>query len=373
MAEPVITLKQVDVNFSEKNKSVHAVDHVDLTVERGDIYGIVGYSGAGKSTLVRTINLLQRPTSGQVTVLGQDMLSLNASDLRSERRRIGMIFQHFNLMNSLTIAGNVAFPLKGTLVKDKDKDGNEILRKITKQEISKKVTDLLALVGLSERATAYPTELSGGQKQRVGIARALASDPEILISDEATSALDPKTTSSILQLLASLNQRLGLTIVLITHEMEAVKQVCNKVAVMDDGRIIERGDLLHIFAAPQQQLTKDFIDTTIQIDEAIEAVRDQPAVRNLQAPDQLVRLTYVGASTDQPLVATLFKEYNVTANILFGDIQILQGTPFGNLLVVLSGTEDDLNRAFDYLKQSDVTVQHLSATAEKGATPHEFD
>ncbi|MFD1485309.1 methionine ABC transporter ATP-binding protein [Lacticaseibacillus baoqingensis] len=346
--EVVITLKDVDVRFHEKNRDVHAVDHVDLTVERGDIYGIVGYSGAGKSTLVRAINLLQRPTSGSVTVLGEDMLALSPKALRAERKRIGMIFQHFNLMNSLTIADNVAFPLKG-------------LR--PKAEIQAKVTELLELVGLEDRATAFPTELSGGQKQRVGIARALASDPEILISDEATSALDPKTTSAILDLLKQLNEKLGLTIVLITHEMEAVKQICNKVAVMDEGAIIERGSLLEIFAKPQQKLTKDFIDTTIQLDAAIESVRQQPAVAHLAGADQLVRLTYLGASTDQPLVATLYKDFNVTANILFGDIQILQGTPFGNLIVVLSGTQADIEQTFKYLAANDVQVQHIDKEA----------
>jgi D-methionine transport system ATP-binding protein len=339
----------VDVQFREKNRSVHAVDHVDLTVERGDIYGVVGYSGAGKSTLVRTINLLQRPTSGAVNVLGEDMLALSPKQLRGERKRIGMIFQHFNLMNSLTIADNVAFPLKGIK---------------PKAEIDKKVQEMLKLVGLENRATAFPTELSGGQKQRVGIARALASDPEILISDEATSALDPKTTSSILELLKELNETLGLTIVLITHEMEAVKQICNKVAVMDAGRIIERGSLLDIFAKPQEQLTKDFIDTTLQLDAAIESVRKQPAVAHLQGADQLVRLTYLGASTDQPLVATLYKDFNVTANILFGDIQILQGTPFGNLIVVLSGSQADIDRTFKYLADNDVQVQHITTEAE---------
>ncbi|WP_125702989.1 methionine ABC transporter ATP-binding protein [Lacticaseibacillus daqingensis] len=347
--DAIITLDQIDVEFKEKTRSVHAVDHVDLTVERGDIYGIVGYSGAGKSTLVRVINLLQRPTAGTVTVLGQDMLALDARQLRAKRKRIGMIFQHFNLMNSRTIAENVAFPLKGHTPAAK---------------IKAKVDELLELVGLADRASAYPAELSGGQKQRVGIARALASDPEILISDEATSALDPKTTSAILDLLKSLNERLGLTIVLITHEMEAVKQICNKVAVMDEGRIIERGSLLNIFAKPEQQLTKDFIDTTLQLDAALAAVRKQPAVQALKAPDQLVRLTYVGASTDQPLVATLYKEFSVTANILFGDIQILQGTPFGNLIVVLSGTQADLDRTFAYLKANDVTVQALNEQEE---------
>lgn len=347
--EAVITLSDVDVQFREKNRSVHAVDHVDLTVERGDIYGVVGYSGAGKSTLVRTINLLQRPTSGAVNVLGEDMLALSPKQLRGERKRIGMIFQHFNLMNSLTIADNVAFPLKGIK---------------PKAEIDQKVQEMLKLVGLEDRATAFPTELSGGQKQRVGIARALASDPEILISDEATSALDPKTTSSILELLKELNETLGLTIVLITHEMEAVKQICNKVAVMDAGRIIERGSLLDIFAKPQEQLTKDFIDTTLQLDAAIESVRKQPAVAHLQGADQLVRLTYLGASTDQPLVATLYKDFNVTANILFGDIQILQGTPFGNLIVVLSGSQADIDRTFKYLADNDVQVQHITTEAE---------
>ncbi|WP_225047107.1 methionine ABC transporter ATP-binding protein [Lacticaseibacillus kribbianus] len=346
MAEAIITLNQIDVLFKEKARSVHAVDHVDLTVNRGDVYGIVGYSGAGKSTLVRVINLLQRPTTGSVTVLGQDMLALDAKALRGERKRIGMIFQHFNLMNSRTVAENVAFPLRGHK---------------SKAEIAAKVEELLELVGLADRATAYPAELSGGQKQRVGIARALASDPEILISDEATSALDPKTTSAILDLLKSLNEKLGLTIVLITHEMEAVKQICNKVAVMDAGRIIERGNLLDIFAKPEQKLTKDFIDTTLQLDAAVAAVKQQPAVANLKSPDRLVRLTYLGASTDQPLVATLYKDFNVTANILFGDIQILQGTPFGNLIVVLSGTAADLERTFAYLAQNDVTVLDLNA------------
>ncbi|MDE3314936.1 methionine ABC transporter ATP-binding protein [Lacticaseibacillus zeae] len=342
--QAVVTLKDVDVEFHGKTRSVHAVDHVNLTVNRGDIYGIVGYSGAGKSTLVRTINLLQRPTSGSVNVLGQDMLALSAAQLRKERKRIGMIFQHFNLMNSRTIADNVAFPLKGIK---------------SKQEIKKKVAELLDLVGLTDRANSYPAQLSGGQKQRVGIARALASDPEILISDEATSALDPKTTSSILDLLKSLNERLGLTIVLITHQMEAVKQICNRVAVMDAGAIIERGDLLQVFSNPKQQLTKDFIDTTLQLDQAIESVLQQPAVKNLGPNDRLLRLTYVGVSADQPLVAKLFESYQVTANILFGDIQILQDTPFGNLIVVLSGDQAQVDAGIQYLKQQDVKIEDI--------------
>jgi D-methionine transport system ATP-binding protein len=351
--EKVVVFDDVDVVFKEKKKkAVHAVDHVSLTVNRGDIYGIVGYSGAGKSTLVRLINLLQRPTSGTVTVLGDDMQKLSAKDLRLKRRKIGMIFQHFNLMASRTIADNVAFPLKGTMSKD---------------QIKQKVAELLELVGLADRANAYPSELSGGQKQRVGIARALASDPEVLISDEATSALDPKTTSSILELLKSLNEKLGLTIVLITHQMEAVKQICTRVAVMDAGAVIERGSLLEIFAHPQQQLTKDFIDTTMQLDATLKAISKQPAVQNLGDNERLVRLTYVGASTDQPLIATLYSQYNVTANILFGDIQSLQDTPFGNLIVVLSGAKDDIDRALKYLVDGDVTVTDVSLNTKEEA------
>lgn len=341
-AETVVAFDDVDVVFKEKNKkAVHAVNHVSLKVNRGDIYGVVGYSGAGKSTLVRLVNRLQTPTSGSVTVLGDDMAKLSASELRAKRRHIGMIFQHFNLMASRTIADNVAFPLRGIA---------------SKSAIKKKVADLLDMVGLSERANAYPSELSGGQKQRVGIARALASDPEVLISDEATSALDPKTTESILDLLKSVNQRLGITIVLITHQMEAVKQICNRVAVMDSGRVIERGTLLDIFAHPQQQLTKDFIDTTMQMSKTLKAISKQPAVQHLGPEAQLVRLTYLGSSTDQPMIATLFSQYNVTANILFADIQSLQNTPFGNLIVILTGAENDIKAAIKYLSGEDVTV-----------------
>lgn len=343
--EAVVSFKDVNVVFKDKKKeAVHAVDHVSLDVNRGDIYGIVGYSGAGKSTLVRLINLLQRPTSGTVTVLGDDMMQLSATKLRDKRRKIGMIFQHFNLMASRTIADNVAFPLRGIK---------------SKAEIKAKVDELLELVGLSDRANAYPSELSGGQKQRVGIARALASDPEILISDEATSALDPKTTASILSLLKELNEKLGLTIVLITHQMEAVKQVCNKVAVMENGAVIERGSLLDIFAHPQTPLTQDFIETTMQLDATIETISHQSAVQNLSATSRLMRLTYVGDTTDEPLIATLLQEYHVVANILFADIQSLQETPFGNLIVVLSGQERNIEDALDYLKKRDVTVAEV--------------
>jgi len=343
--EAIIQLKDIDVTFHNKGQTVEAVKKVSLTVERGDIYGVVGYSGAGKSTLVRVINRLQRPTAGSVEVSGQDILALNPRELRTARTKIGMIFQHFNLMASRTIADNVGYPLKGRLSRDERK---------------KKVAHLLDLVGLSEKAEDYPAQLSGGQKQRVAIARALANDPEILISDEATSALDPKTTSSILELLKRLNKELGLTVVLITHEMEAVKEICNKVAVMEAGEIIERGDLVTIFSRPEKPLTQDFINTATQINQALEKIFRQAATLNLSESQQLVQLQYVGASTDAPLITELYKRYGVVSNILYGNVEILQDTPLGNLIVVMSGEPDKLAAAWQYCQDAGINITHLN-------------
>ena len=343
--EAIIQLKDIDVTFHNKGQTVEAVKKVSLTVDRGDIYGVVGYSGAGKSTLVRVINRLQRPTAGSVIVNGQDILSLSSHDLRTARTKIGMIFQHFNLMASRTIADNVGYPLKGRLPHEDRK---------------KKVAHLLDLVGLSEKATDYPAQLSGGQKQRVAIARALANDPEILISDEATSALDPKTTSSILALLKRLNKELGLTVVLITHEMEAVKEICNKVAVMEDGEIIERGDLVSIFSRPQKPLTQDFINTATQINQALEKIFRQADSLQLSDSQQLVQLQYVGASTDAPLITELYKRYGVVSNILYANVEILQNTPLGNLIVVMSGEPDKLAAAWQYCQDAGISITHLN-------------
>lgn len=355
--QPIIELKNIDVIFKEPEREVRAVDDVQLSVNKGDIFGIVGYSGAGKSTLVRVINLLQRPTNQEavVKVNGADMLQLNAKDLRAKRRNIGMIFQHFNLMNSLTIADNVEFALK--------KSG------LSKTERHQRVKELLELVGLADKSHDYPSQLSGGQKQRVGIARALANRPDILISDEATSALDPKTTESILDLLADLNRKLGLTIVLITHEMDAVKQICNRVAVMDNGKVIEEGDLLQVFSQPRAELTKDFIDTTTHIQSSLAVVEKQAIVQNLRPGEALVQLGYVGESTDQPLITTLYKQFNVSANILFGNLEILQDTPVGNLLMVLSGTPKDTQQALVFMQESDVQVTVLKS-GDKDVQPN---
>ena len=344
----MIDLKDVSVIFQgDKQKEIKAVQNVSLHVNKGDVYGIVGYSGAGKSTLVRTINLLQRPTSGKVVINKKVITDLSEKELRQARKKIGMIFQHFNLMGSRTIFDNVAFPLKRS--------------KLTKSQISKKVLELLDLVGLGDKADAYPSQLSGGQKQRVAIARALANDPEILLCDEATSALDPKTTSSILELLKKLNKDLGLTIVIITHEMQVVKEICNKVAVMEDGHVIEEGSLLEIFTNPQNQLTKDFINTATHVDQGIDTVLAHPTLLNLKENDVLAKLSFVGGSTSEPLIAKLNNSFQVQGNILFGNVEILQETPVGTLLLVLSGSTEKIAEAIDYLQLNDVRVSIISA------------
>lgn len=355
MTEPIIELKNIDVTFHQKKRTIEAVKNVSINIERGDVYGIVGYSGAGKSTLVRVINLLQEPTSGSVTVNGETFFQadsqdakktrIGTNDLRVRRRKIGMIFQHFNLLNERTVTENVAFALQHSKLKDDEKKA--------------KVAELLELVDLSDRAEQYPSQLSGGQKQRVAIARALANDPEILISDEATSALDPRTTNQILALLKKLNQEFGLTIVLITHEMQAVKEVANKVAVMQNGEIIERGSLLEIFAQPKQQLTREFIETATNIDKAIETIRHEPLVNELKEGEIFARLSYVGETTDEPLIASLFRDFNVTANILYGNIEVLQDTPVGSLLVILSGESTQVQTALSTLHDHHVEVTIL--------------
>ena len=341
----MIKLENIDVTFKQGVKVVNAVKNVSLHVEPGDIYGIIGYCGAGKSTLVRTINLLQRPTKGNVVVNGVNLLKLKPKGLRAARKKIGMIFQHFNLMNTLSVFDNVAFPLK--------KSGK------TKSEIEEKVLSLLELVGLEDKVNSYPRQLSGGQKQRVAIARALANDPDVLLCDEATSALDPKTTYSILELLQKVNVQLGITIVIITHEMKVVKEICNKVAVMEEGEVIEQGSVLEIFTNPERDLTKDFIDTATHINQGIETVLSHEQLLNLQEGDYLVKISFVGASTGEPLITKLSTQFQVAANILFANVEIIQETPVGTLLVGLSGEKSGIENALSYIKEQGVSVDVL--------------
>lgn len=344
----MIELKDIAVTFKQKDQVVEAVKNVDLTIEKGDIYGIVGYSGAGKSTLVRVINLLQPPTAGSVVVNDTELTQLAPKALREKRKQIGMIFQHFNLMDSRTISANVDFSLKYS--------GK------SKQERKQKVAELLELVGLADKANNYPSQLSGGQKQRVAIARALANDPEILLCDEATSALDPKTTLQILALLKELNKKLGLTIVLITHEMQVVKEVCNKVAVMEAGEIIEKGNSLQIFSRPNKELTKDFIRTATHVDQALETILANPKFSALSDSEWLVELSYVGDQTNEPLIAQLYSRYQVTTNILYGNVEIIQDVPLGSLIVTLSGELNQRQKAIQHLKKLGVNANVLKYT-----------
>ncbi|EQB23123.1 methionine ABC transporter ATP-binding protein [Streptococcus equi] len=354
MSEPMIQLDHIDITFHQKKRVIEAVKDVTLHINQGDIYGIVGYSGAGKSTLVRVINLLQQPTKGSITIDGeltfdQGKVQLSANSLREKRRDIGMIFQHFNLMAQKTAKENVAFALRHS--------------RLSKAEREKKVAELLELVGLSERADNYPAQLSGGQKQRVAIARALANDPKILISDEATSALDPKTTKQILALLQELNRRLGLTIVMITHEMQIVKDICHRVAVMQQGTLIEEGSVLDIFSNPREPLTQEFIKTATGIDEALEKINQQDIVKELPANAILAQLKYAGTSTDEPLLNQIYRQFEVTANILYGNIEILDQVPVGEMIVVFEGAAASIEAAEKALHEAGVDVTILKRGA----------
>lgn len=339
----MIRLENVSKTFTDSNKEVHAVNNVSLTINDGDIFGIIGFSGAGKSTLVRCINLLEKPTEGKVFVDDAEITALSGKDLRKARKKIGMIFQHFNLMPSRTIFGNVAYPLRGS--------------GLSKEEIKEKVHHLLELVGISEKENAFPSQLSGGQKQRVAIARALANDPNILLCDEATSALDPQMTKSILKLLQQLNQTLGITVVVITHEMAVVKEICNRVAVMDHGDVVEEGEVFHVFASPKEPLTRSFIKTTSnlqKIEELIEA--DSPVVATKKG-ELIVRLTYVEKNTSEPLISTVTQKFGIILNIVFADVEIVQNAPIGGTVAIVSGEGSRIDEALQYLRDKNVGVE----------------
>lgn len=339
----MIRLENVSKTFTDSNKEVHAVNNVSLTINDGDIFGIIGFSGAGKSTLVRCINLLEKPTVGKVFVDDAEITALSGKELRKARKKIGMIFQHFNLMPSRTIFGNVAYPLRGS--------------GLSKEEIKEKVHHLLELVGISEKENAFPSQLSGGQKQRVAIARALANDPSILLCDEATSALDPQTTKSILKLLQQLNQTLGITVVVITHEMAVVKEICNRVAVMDHGDVVEEGEVFHVFASPKEPLTRSFIKTTSnlqKIEELIEA--DSPVVATKKG-ELIVRLTYVEKNTSEPLISTVTQKFGIILNIVFADVEIVQNAPIGGTVAIVSGEGSRIDEALQYLRDKNVGVE----------------
>ena len=338
-----IDLKNIDVEFDGKK----AVDNVDLQVEKGDIYGIIGFSGAGKSTLVRTINLLQEPSNGSVTVNGTNLFtdhhqSISNRKLQDERKKIGMIFQHFNLLNEATVIENVAFALKHANLND--------------NELEKRALHLLDLVGLKEHANSYPAQLSGGQQQRVAIARALANEPDILISDEATSALDPKTTNQILDLLYKLNKELQLTVVLITHEMDAVKRVANKIAVMENGKIVEKGNLKDIYLHPKQALTKQFVGGALEVQHILNTYHFDQIADNAE----LYQLVYKINDVTKTIVADLDEALNTKTSILYGNVEVLSGEAIGTLAVLLNLNKDKHAEAIDYLKGKGIVVTKLN-------------
>ena len=336
----IIELKNIVKTFpSEKvGEGVHAVKDVSVSIEEGDIFGIIGYSGAGKSTLVRCINLLEKPTSGEVIVEGKNITGYSEAELRAVRRRMGMIFQHFNLLNSANVFENVAAPLKNQ-------------GKLSGKEIKERVEEMLRLTGLEDKERAYPSQLSGGQKQRVAIARALVGRPKILLCDEATSALDPNTTTQIIELLRSLQEKLRLTVVMITHQMEVVKSICNKVAVMEEGKIVEEGSLVEVFSEPKSSITKEFREKTLYRKEAVALAEKNK--RNLY------ELTFIGEKANDPAIMDLVRNYPVEVSILFGNIEILSGIPFGTLTIDMKGEGKDILDAVAYLKSREIKVEEL--------------
>lgn len=339
----MIELKNVSKTFIENHSQIEAVKEVNLVIENKDIFGIIGFSGAGKSTLIRCINLLEKPSTGQIMINNLDITALKGKDLREARKKIGMIFQHFNLFPSRTIFENVAYPLG---------DGS-----FSKKEIKDRVYNLLHLVGIADKAHSYPSQLSGGQKQRVAIARALATEPSILLCDEATSALDPKTTRSILKLLKELNKKLGLTIVLITHEMEVVREICNRVAIMDKGQLIEEADIFSLFANPKQLLTQSFIKTTSNLHKVEQLIEEGLLPLELGSGEVVVRLTYLRKTVSEPLISKLSKKYCVDFNIIFADIEIIQGSPIGGTVAILSGEEEQFEPVLAALEKENVRVE----------------
>ena len=344
----MIKLEHITQTYvSPDGTAFDALKDVSIHIRSGEIFGIIGRSGAGKSTLVRCINLLNRPTSGSVIVDGQDLTKLPDDDLRKVRRSIGMIFQHFNLLSSRTVYDNIALPLE--------------LTGTPKDQIREKITPLIHLVGLDEHANKYPSQLSGGQKQRVGIARALANDPKVLLSDEATSALDPETTVATLELLKRINQELGVTIVMITHEMNVVKQICGRVVVMNKGQIVEEGDVIDIFARPQSETTRALIGQVMARDLPQSIVDTVNASRALNGRDNvhLLHLSFIGGEVTEPVISLASREFGINFNILRGTVDDLQGRTLGTLTLLVVAPGETYRKAVELIRDRGVLVEEI--------------
>lgn len=340
----MIKLTNITKVFKQKSKTIHALNQVSLHVPAGKIVGVIGASGAGKSTLIRCVNLLERPTSGEVFIDGVNLLTLSSTKLARERTQIGMIFQHFNLLSSRTVFDNIALPLE--------------LIGVSKSKIKTRVNELLQLVGLEDKSSAYPATLSGGQKQRVAIARTLTNNPKVLLCDEATSALDPGTTTSILALLKDINVRLGITILLITHEMDVVKSICDEVAVISDGKLIEQGTVGEIFSNPKTALAKEFIASSLKINlpiAYIEKLSPEPA----PGKNPLIKLEFTGISTNKPIVSEVSRLFSIDNNIIFAQLEYAGDVQFGAMVLEVSGSAENHVKAMDYYKEKQVKVEVL--------------
>lgn len=339
----MIDLQNIHKTYQTSNGSLDALNGINLHIKRGEIFGVIGKSGAGKSTLIRCINMLERPTAGTVIVDNENLTAMPEKELRQARKKIGMIFQHFNLLSSRTVYDNVAFPLE--------------LQGMSPAQIKETVMPLLELVGLESKTDQYPAQLSGGQKQRVGIARALANKPKVLLCDEATSALDPQTTKSILSLLKSINTKFQLTIVLITHEMHVIKEICDQVAVIEGGKIVEQGSILQTFTKPQSNTTREFVSTIMNHD--IPAILAEHSFSSQPLPDStlILRLSFIGQSAEEPIIASMIRHFNVNPNILFGNIDHIQNTSYGTLVIELAGEQQSIQNALNYLRSKELGIE----------------
>lgn len=339
----MIELKNVTKTFKSGDYFIKAVDDVRLTINDSEIFGFIGYSGAGKSTLVRCINLLEKPDSGNVIIDGVDLTTLSEKELREERKNIGMIFQHFNLLHSISVFDNIAFSLKNT--------------SLSKSEIETRVKELAEIVGIEREIYKYPSELSGGQKQRVAIARALASKPKILLCDEATSALDPKTTKSILELLKNLNKTLAITIVIITHEMDVIKTICDRVAIMEGGKVVESDNVLEVFRKPKAKISKDFIATTSNLSKVDELILEKSQLVETTENDRIIRIDFSGSDTKDATVSYISRNFDLDVSILFGDIDVITNTIVGSLIVLFKGEEKNQLEAIKYLNSNGISTK----------------
>lgn len=339
----LIEIRNLSKVYETDNGKVEALQNINLTINKGDIFGIIGLSGAGKSSLVRCINMLEVPSTGEVLIDGVDITKLSPAKLRETRKKIGMIFQHFNLLMNSTVYENIAFPLK--------------ISKINEERISQRVNELLQVVDLRDKRDVYPSQLSGGQKQRVGIARALANEPDIILCDEATSALDPTTTESILNLLKNINKQYGITIVVITHEMPVIKKLCERVAVMENGLIVEEGRVIDVFSNPQSHTSQRFLkDMIAELPEDI-------LIDDENHQEEIIRVYFVGESTKKPIISNMVKRFNVDANIIEGNIERIQSTAVGNMLIKLNGDKDSISAAVNYMIQNNLRIEVLKNNA----------